>query len=88
MLEGINEAISDESFNVDEFITNTQKKLNESIFKTETGFATPLFSPETKARLDYIASTPLNDEYTKEIRDLDYMSTVLESFADYADTIT
>ena len=88
MLEGINEAVSDESFNVDEFIINTQKKLDESIFKTETEFATPLFSPETKARLDYIASTPLNDEYTKEIRDLDYMSTVLESFADYADTIT
>ena len=88
MFDGINRASKAEDFDVDTFIQETQTKLANVLAKTESELATPLFSPETKARLDYISKATIDDQYTKEVQYLDYMSTVLESFADYADTIT
>ena len=88
MFDGINRASKEKDFDVDNFILETQTKLANVLAKTESELATPLFSPETKTRLDYISKATIDDQYTKEMQYLDYMSTVLESFSDYADTIT
>lgn len=88
MFEMINNSINSEDFDIDEFILNTQNNLIKVLNKTEGELATPLFNQETLDRINYIKNTPEDDIYTKEIKNLDYMSTVLESFADYADKIT
>jgi hypothetical protein len=38
--------------------------------------------------LDYLATAPTDETYTEDMKRMDYLSTVLESFADYTDTIT
>ena len=88
MLDGFNILASDEELDLDDFIANVQNQLNQVVLKTESEFATPLFTPETQARLDYLATAPTDETYTEDMKRMDYLSTVLESFADYTDTIT
>lgn len=88
MFDIINSSVNSEDFNIDAFVLKTQNDLIKVLNKTEGSLATPLFNQETLDRINYIKNTPEDDIYTKEMKNLDYMSTVLESFADYADKIT
>ena len=88
MLDGIKSMLTDPNLDTDTFLQKTQNRLLESLSKTSEQLASPLFSQETLNRLNHIASTPVDELYTEDLKRIDYMSTVLESFADYADTIT
>jgi hypothetical protein len=88
MFDIINGSVNSEDFDIDAFVLKTQNDLIKVLNKTEGSLATPLFNQETLDRINYIKNTPQDDIYTKEMKNLDYMSTVLESFADYADKIT
>lgn len=88
MLEGIKSMLTDPNLDTDTFLQNAQKRLLTSLSKTSEQLASPLFNQETLNRLNHIASTPVDELYTEDLKRIDYMSTVLESFADYADTIT
>lgn len=88
LLEGIKNMLADPNLDTDTFLQNAQNRLLASLSKTSENLASPLFNQETLDRLNYIASTPVDATYTEDLKRIDYMSTVLESFADYADTIT
>ena len=88
MLDGIKSMLTDPNLDTDTFLQKTQNRLLASLSKTSEQLASPLFSQETLNRLNHIASTPVDELYTEDLKRIDYMSTVLESFADYADTIT
>lgn len=88
MLEGIKSMLADPNLDTDTFLEKAQKRLLASLSKTSEHLASPLFNQETLNRLNYIASTPVDATYTEDLKKMDYMSTVLESFSDYADTIT
>lgn len=89
MLNGFNALANNEKeFDPETFLVDVQNQLNQALLKTESEFATPLFTSETQARLDYLSQVQTDEDYTEDMKRMDYLSVVLESFADYTDTIT
>lgn len=89
LFNGINIASeAGENFDVDAFIQDVQTSIGGSGTRTAMDLAAPLFTQATIDRLRMIDMQPEDEVYTKRHKDLDKLSTVFESFAEYADTIT
>lgn len=88
LLEGVNKVATNPNLDTDTFLQQTQEQFNKILQGTTKILAEPLFNQTTLDRLNYIATTPVDALYTEDLKQVDYMSTILESFADYADTIT
>lgn len=88
MFTGLNIVVNEEDFDADTFLNDAQIQLNQALLKTETDFTNQFLTPETKARLNYLAQVETDEIYTEDMKKMDQLSVILETFADYADTIT
>ena len=88
MLDLINVTANEEDLDLDTFLLKVQADLNNSISKVYRDQAIPLLTPEAQTRLDYIEQVQVDENYTEDMKKLDKISVILETFADYTDTIT